>query len=210
MSSFKEIFETLYQYEWGTQLTHLPGWWTIILNSINANGFLDREDLLIEQWQIFSKVMSKVITYWQKKSKKLEGHSLTTLMEKLSLIPGDILATSFSSEDAENLIQLWTGYAHMEEPDETECLHTVLNPTTSTLSTTAPTADEIADALSKKKLNLLDSLDQIVNTTNPSTSSREQTGTMSSSISFLRNGENVTYGLEEKIGKYRLTVSRKQ
>lgn len=210
MTTFKAIFETIYNYQWEPKLVHLPGWWIIIHNSINENGNLDPEDLLIQPWLNFSKLMSKVITYWQKKSKKLDGHSLTTLMEKLSTIPGDILATSFSSEDAESVIALWKSYAHMEDPDETECLHTLSSPTTSTSSTTARTAEEIVDALSKKKLNLLETLDQIVNTTNHSTNSPEPTGTMSSSISFLRNGEPVTYGLEEKVGKYRLTVSDTQ
>lgn len=207
--TFKQIFENIYKFEWNPSLTHLPGWWNIIYNSINAKGNLDPEDPVIQPWLSFSKVMSKVITYWQKKSKKLDGHSLTTLLEKLSTIPGDILATSFSSEDAESLTNLWKSYAYMEDPEETECLDSVSNPTTSTSSTTVLTVDEIADALSKKKLNLLESLDQIVNTTSQSINLPEQTGTMSSSISFLQNGELATYGLEEKVGKYRLTVSKK-
>ena len=206
--TFKQIFENIYKYEWTPSLTHLPGWWNIIHNSINAKGNLDPEDPVIRPWLSFSKVMSKVITYWQKKSKKFDGHSLTILLEKLSTIPCDILATSFSSEDAESLINLWKSYALMEDPEEMECLDSVSNPTTSTSSTTVLTVDEIADALSKKKLNLLESLDQIVNTTSQSTSLPEQTGTMSSSISFLQNGELATYGLEEKVGKYRLTVSK--
>lgn len=205
--TFRQIFENIYNYQWSTKLVHLPGWWILIHNSILENGNMDPEDLTIQPWLNFSKVMSKVTTYWQKKSKKLDGHSLTTLMEKLSTIPGDILATSFSSEDAENVIALWKSYALMEDPEETECLESVLSPITSTLSTTARTVEEIADALSKKKLNLLDSLDQIASTTSHYTNSHEQTGTMSSSISFLRNGEPVVYGLEEKVGKYRLTVS---
>ena len=206
-TTFKQIFETLYNYAWETKLTHLPGWWIIVHNSINAKGNLDHEDPLIQPWLNFSKVMSKVITYWQKKSKKLDGHSLTTLMEKLSTIPGDILQTSFSSEDGESVIALWKSYAYMEDPDEMECLDSVSSQTTSTSSTTALTVEEIADALSKKKLNLLESLAQIVNTTSQSTNLPEPTGTMSSSISFLQNGELETYGLEEKVGKYRLTVS---
>lgn len=207
--TFKQIFETIYNYQWEPKLTHLPGWWVIVHDSVNKNGNMDPEDPTIQPWLNFSKVMSKVTTYWQKKSRKLDGHSLTTLMEKLSTIPGDILATSFSSEDAESVIALWKSYAFMEDPDETECLDILSNPTTSTSSTTVRTVEEIADALSKKKLNLLESLDQIVNTTSHSTSLPEQTGTMSSSISFLRNGELATYGLEEKVGKYRLTVSFK-
>lgn len=205
--TFKQIFETIYNYPWEPKLVHLVGWWTIIHNSIVENGNMDPEDLTIQPWLNFSKMMSKVIIYWQKKSKKLDGHSLTILMDKLSTIPGDILATSFSSEDAENVIALWKSYALMEDPDETECSLIVSNPIISTSSTTVRTVEEIADALSKKKLNLLDSLDQIASTTNHSTNSPEPTGTMSSSISFLRNGEAVTYGLEEKVGKYRLTVS---
>lgn len=204
--TFKQIFENIYKYEWTPNLTHLPGWWIIVHNSINANVG-DQEDPLIQPWLNFSKVMSKVITYWQKKSKKLDGHSLTMLLEKLSTIPGDILATSFSSQDAESLQNLWKSYAIMEDPDEMECSLSVLNPTISTSSTTVRTVEEIADALSKKKLNLLDSLAQIVSTTSQSTNLPEQTGTMSSSISFLQNGELVSYGLEEKVGKYRMTVS---
>jgi len=205
--TFKQIFENIYKSEWTPSLIHLPGWWAIVHNSVNANVDGDLKDPLIQPWLSFSKVMSKVITYWQKKSRKLDGHSLTILLEKLSTIPGDILATSFSSEDGESLVNLWKSYAHMEDPDETECLDTASSPITSTSSTTARTVEEIADALSKKKLNLLESLDQIVNTTSQSTNLPEQTGTMSSSISFLRNGEIATYGLEEKVGKYRLTVS---
>lgn len=207
VQTFKQIFETIYNYEWETKLTHLPGWWIIIHNSIQEN-VTDPEDPIISPWLNFSKLMSKVTTFWLKKSKKLDGRSLTTLMEKLSTIPGDILATSFSSEDAKSLIECWKSYAFMEDPDETECLDTASSPTISTSSTTARTVEEIADALSKKKLSLLESLDQIANTTSHSTNLPEQTGTMSSSISFLRNGENVTYGLEEKVGKYRLTVSQ--
>lgn len=205
--TFKQIFETIYNYEWETKLVHLPGWWIIINNSINENGNLDPEDHLTQPWQSFSKVMSRVTTFWQKKSKKLDGHSLNTLMDKLATIPGDILATSFSLEASESVIALWKSYALMEDPDETECSDILSSPITSTSSTTVRTVDEIADALSKKKLNLLESLDQIASSTNHSTNSHESTGTMSSSISFLRNGEPVVYGLEEKVGKYRLTVS---
>lgn len=207
MSTFKQIFETIYNYPWEPKLTHLPGWWIIIHNSINGKGNLDQEDPIIQPWLSFSKVMLKVTTYWQKKSKKLDGLSLTTLLEKLATIPGDILQTSFSSADAESVIGLWQSYAHMEDPDEMECLDIVSSPITSTSSTTALTVEEIADALSKRKLNLLESLAQIVDTTSQSTNLPEQTGTMSSSISFLKNGELETYGLEEKVGKYRLTVS---
>lgn len=207
MTTFKQIFETIYNYEWTPKLTHLPGWWIIVHSSITENEPVDQADPLIQPWLVFSKLMSKVTNFWLKKSKKLDGHSLTTLMEKLSTIPGDILATSFSSEDGESVIELWKSYALMEDPEETECLAIVSNPITSTSSTTVRTVEEIADALSKKKLNLLESLDQIASTTNHSTNLPEQTGTMSSSISFLRNGEPVVYGLEEKIGKYRLTVS---
>lgn len=206
-TTFKQIFETIYNYEWETKLVHLPGWWALILNSVNESDSIQPDEVFTTAWLTFSKMMLKVITFWQKKSKKLDGHSLTTLMEKISTIPGDILATSFSSADAERVIELWQSYAFMEDPDETECSLTPLNPTTSTSSTTVRTAEEIVDALSKKKLNLLESLDQIASTTSHSTNSLEQTGMMSSSISFLRNGEIVTYGLEEKIGKHRLTVS---
>lgn len=207
MTTFKQIFESIYNYEWTPKLTHLPGWWIIVHSSITENEPVDPADPLIQPWLIFSKLMSKVTNFWLKKSKKLDGHSLTTLMDKLSTIPGDILATSFSSEDAESVIELWKSYALMEDPEEMECSAIVSSVTISTSSTTARTVEEIADALSKKKLNLLESLDQIASTTNHSTSSAEPTGTMSSSISFLRNGEPVVYGLEEKIGKYRLTVS---
>lgn len=159
-------------------------------------------------WFTFSKVMQKVINFWQRKWNKWQSLSWTTLVdEKLSLLPGDIFQTSFCSQDAESLQNLWISYANMENPDEQECSEFQSKKIISTLSTIAPIAQDVVDVHSKKKLDLLASLDQIVGTTNHSGNSREPTGTMSSSISFLKNGELVKYGLEEKVGKYRLTVS---
>ena len=214
--TFKEIFVNIFQSDSvKTQCYHLPNWWAIILQSIETNGnpenIQNHDSQLIGEkhpWFTFSKVMQKVINFWQRKWNKWQSLSWTTLVdEKLSLLPGDIFQTSFCSQDAESLQNLWISYANMENPDEQECSEFQSKKIISTLSTIAPTAQDVVDVHSKKKLDLLASLDQIVGTTNHSGNSREPTGTMSSSISFLKNGELVKYGLEEKVGKYRLTVS---
>jgi hypothetical protein len=214
--NFKEIFENIWtSQQLAKRPCHLPAWWMITHQAIVEQGnplsLMQNQESQIQEnthpWFRFSDVMQTVINFWQRKSKKWGEISLTILMEKLYLLPGDILLTSFSLEDAGSLEKLWTSYANMEETDETECLAYQWKKITSISSTIAAIPEAHADVSSKKKFDLLENLAQTVAITSPYINSREPTGTMSSSISFLQNGELVKYGLEEKVGKHRLTVN---
>nr|WCR62117.1 MAG: ORF4 [Parvoviridae sp.] len=199
------IFETIWSTHSPLQAVHLVGWWMLILEQIKENVPPTNED--IQQWPNLLKKMDKLLMTWLKKSKKWEISSSTTLLEKLSKVPGDILATSFSSEMVELFLQHWKSYVDMEELDETDCLDFQSKMTTSTSSMTVHSPEDTAGTSSGSKLNLLDHLAQLAPKISQSGNSRVPTGTMSSSISFLQNGETVKYGLEEKVGKHRLTIN---
>lgn len=182
----------------------LPGWWMLILSEMESEILSNQEDQ--SQYLLLLKNFQKSLNLWSRKSKKWEISSSSMLLEKISKLPGDICQTSYSIRVKEIFENLFESYLNTEEPDETECLDFQSKKITSMSSTIAPLQDDIAGTSGGTKLNLLDSLGQLVKRTNQYGSLRETTGTMSSTISFLENGELVKYGLEEKIGKNRLTV----
>lgn len=202
--NFQEIIKIIYMDNQSFQPVNNVAWWHLIMKSVEEQLNMTEEDQSV--WPDLQKVIMKVLNFWLKKYKKWEISSLNMLTEKISKLPGGILATSFCTTMSENFIQLWNNCVSMEDLDETECSDFLSSQGTSTSSTTAPSAVDIAAMFGEGKLNHLEALDLLAAKTSPSTSSQKSTGMMSSSISFLRNGELVKYGLEEKVGKRRLTV----
>lgn len=203
--NFKEIVTNIWELN-ARHPCHLPGWWLIVMDSLNDNYEPTEEEKSV--WQSLQELIRKVSKIWLKKLKKWEVTSLTTYLEKISTIPGDILAMSFHLTPSTNFINLWTSYANMENIDETECLDIQSKMITSMSSTIAPTVMEAVDVAGGSKLSLSEKLNLCVRQTNSSAGCPESIGTMSSSISLLERGELVKYGLEEKVGKHRLTVSK--
>lgn len=202
----KTLFETIYnEHSPNLQPVNLPGWWCLTFKSLEENLEWNEKDQLV--WLELQKVLVKILNIWLRKSKKWEVTSLTMLLEKISKVPGDILAMSFCSKVCSTVIELWKGCANMEDLDEQECLDFQSNPTTFTSSMTAPIVMEVAGTSGGGKLSLLEQLDQLAPRTNKYTNSQQQTGTMSSSISFCRNGAQEKYILEEKVGRRRLTLN---
>ena len=202
---FKAILERIYSFHSETQPCHLPGWWMIVLQDLQENHQPEEEDSV--QWQSLLKNVQKVMQIWLKKLRKWEVNSWNTLEEKLSKVPGGISAMSYSTEMATNFGSVFASYAAMAEPDETECLDFQSKMTTSTSSTIVPMLEDTAGTSGGSKLNLLENLDQLAQKTSPYGSSHEPTGMMSSNKKKKKNGELVKYGLEEKIGKHRLTIN---
>lgn len=200
----KTLIEQLWNSHQAQYPVQHPGFWMIVLNEIQENYQAPEEDGV--QWHNLLKAIIKLIQIWLKKSKKWEITSSIMLLENLLKVPGDTLAMSFSTDLMTTFINLFNAYALMEEPDETECLHFQSNQTMSMLSTIVHSQVDTAGTSSGSRLNLSERLAQLVPKTNRYGSSPEQTGMMSSSISFLENQELVRYGLEEKIGKNRITV----
>lgn len=203
--NFQEIVTSIWELN-AQHPCHLPGWWLIVMDSLNDNYEPTEEEKSV--WPSLQELIRKVSKIWLKKLKKWEVTSLTTFLEKISTIPGDILATSFPTTPTTSFINLWTSYANMENIDETECLDTQSKMITSTSSTIVPTVMEAVDVAGGSKLSLSEKLNLCVRQTNSSAGCPESIGTMSSSISLLERGELVKYGLEEKVGKHRLTVSK--
>lgn len=204
---FKQILETIWNSHSAQQPCHLVGWWMAILQEVKENIPEEHGP----QWPNLLKQMEKLTKTWRRQSKKWEISSLDMLLEKVSKIPGDILATSFSQEESQMLISLWKDCVNMADLDENECLALSTKETTSTSSMIVPIPEDTAGTSSENTWNLMDHLAQLGQKTNQSGSSPQRTGTMSSSISFLENSEMGTtlakYTLEEKVGKNRVTVS---
>lgn len=183
---------------------HLPGLWIMGVHSMEE--CLEIEESMAQEWDLFTKQIKKLLKIWLRRLKKWDVHSLTTFLEKTSTTPGDILATSFSLTTYNFVTSSLKNSIITDDPDEKECLDTQSNLITSMSSTTAPTEEPIVETSSGGKFSLTAHLDQLGQRTNPSASSGEPTGTMCSSISFLRKGVPEKYSLEEKVGKNRLTV----
>ena len=196
------VFSNLYE-ESPEDLRNLPGYYQKIIEAMKET--MDQD--IIIQWQNLLELISKLLKIWNRKFKKWEINSLTILMEKLSTVPGDILATSFSTEIVDNFLRSFKSYAIMEDLDSTECLDFQSKMTTSMSSMTVPSVMEPVEMCGGSKSSLLEKLGQAAKRTNQYGNSQEPIGTMSSSISFLENGELVKYGLEEKVGKHRLTLN---
>nr|WEY02526.1 MAG: non-structural protein 1 [Canine parvovirus] len=201
----KTLISTIYETHKTSQPVNNLGWWFLILKNLEEN--MESEEIDNSAWPDLLKNLQKILNFWLKKSTKWEISSLTMLMEKISKLPGGILAMSFNLTLCNNVLKLWSDYVNMEELDEAECSDFLSNMITSMSSTTALSAAATAGTSGVSKSNLLDQLGQLVQKTNQFGNSKNPTGTMSSSISFLENGELVKYGLEEKVGKNRLTVS---
>lgn len=187
------------------QLSHLPGWWMLIMDQVSENIAMQEENS--SQWHDLQENFRKLMKKWNQKFKKWEISSLDMLKEKASSVLIASLETLYSTPMINNLLNVWKSCVIMEDPDQEECLEYQSKMTTSTLSMIVPTQQIAVDVPSEKQSNLLQTLASAAQKLNPSTNSLQQTGMMSSSITFLENGALVTYGLEEKIGKNRLTVS---
>lgn len=190
------------QYEEKHQV-NLPEWWLIILEEMEPNQFIEDES----QWQELRKQMQKLITFWQKKLKKWAISSFTMFSEKMSKHPAGTLRTSLSQNIKDQFLGCWDSLVNTEDLDEVDCLEYRSKMTISTSSTIAHLEGIGAGTASGTRSSLSDTLCQLAGQISPYMHSNESSGTMSSSISFLENGELVKYGLEEKVGKRRLTVS---
>lgn len=202
-----EIIKKIWETNKEVPQIHLPGWWLFHLKEVSEVSTLTIDEENLSQWQDLLKRMHQIITLWLKKSKKWEISSFDTLQEKIVSLPGGTCQTSLSSEVRDLFLKYWEYSTVTENPDEQECLDIQSNTITSTLSTTAPSADRGAGTSSAANLNLSDTLCQLADKISPYGNFGAQISTMSSHISFLRRGEPVKFGLEEKIGKRRLTVS---
>lgn len=202
--TIKEILERIYQEHAESHPVNNVAWWILVTNSCEENMTdYSKEDLA---WVSLLNSIRKITTCWLKKRTKWHPTSLTTFSEIISKVPGATLATSLPTIMSTSVIALWISCANMEEIGEQECSDFLSKVTTSTSSTTVHSAEDTAEISGGEKLNLLASLGQLAPKTNQSGSYSNTSGTMSSSISFLENGELVKYGLEEKVGKHRLTV----
>lgn len=202
--TIKEILERIYQEHAENHPVNNVAWWILVTNSCEENMTdYSKEDLA---WVSLLNSIRKVTSCWLKKRGKWHPSSLTTFSEMISKVPGGTLATSLPTIMSTSVIALWISCANMEEIGEQECSDFLSKVTTSMSSTTVHSVEDTAETSGGVKLNLLDSLGQLAPKTNQCGNSSNTSGTMSSSISFLENGELVKYGLEEKVGKHRLTV----
>lgn len=201
-----ELIETMYKRIEKNMDPHNPAIWIDLVKQMTVSTDMGiPED---PQWPLLLKCLQAIMSSWQTASESWAISSLTMLMEKISSEHGDISQMSFNMKLMNHAIKLFGFLVTMAVHVGMECLDSVSKKTTSTLSTTVPSVDNIAETSGGVKLNLLESLDQLVPRTNQYGNLRQPTGSMSSSISFLRNGELEKFGLEEKVGKHRLTVGR--
>ncbi|QHN64366.1 NS2 protein [Ambidensovirus sp.] len=194
----KVIYESLQQ---DNTLVNNVAWWQIHLE--NVNGHMEEE----EQWPALHKNLKKTFNIWQKNWKKWAVNSLDTLLGKVLNLPAHISAMSLSYEIFNSVINVWTSCVSTEEVDETDCSEYLKKEITSTSSTIALTPIGVAGTSGLIKSNPSDLFKKLANQSNMYGNSTEPTGMMSSSISLYENGECVTYSLEEKVGKYRVTMN---
>ncbi|AAR30038.1 NS2 [Mythimna loreyi densovirus] len=194
----KTIYESLQEEH---PLVNNVAWWQLHLE--NVSGHMEDE----EQWPALQKNLKKTFNIWQKNWKKWAVNSLDTLLGKVLNLPAHISAMSLSYEIFSSVINVWTSCVSTEEVDETDCSDFLKKEITSTSSTIALTPIAVAGTSGLVKSSPSDLFKKLANQSNTSGNSSEQTGTMSSSISLYENGESVQYTLEEKVGKYRVTMN---
>lgn len=180
-----------------------PGWWIIITKYISKNLPTQHQEELTQFLQNITTIMITYCKNWT----RWENRSFSIVLENLYDLHGDICQMSLSQPAIETLKSAWKRSTNMANLSEEACSHELQMATTYTSSMTALTPTPVADAFGENESNLLRALNALVPSTNPGTSFQNGTGTMSSSISFLRNGEIEKYGLEEQVGKYRLTLN---
>lgn len=194
------LLETLYLVNQSYQVNN-PKWW------LNTMELVHQEKIQNGQWQDLQEAISKLIKTWNRFCKSWEVNSFNTLQTNLAQVPGGILAMLFPLELMSNYHDLWNSYAPMVNQELMVCLDSQSKQTTSMSSTTAHTAMEHADAASEGSSNLSDNFAQPESITDTFGNYQKPTGTMCSFISTVQNGEHVKSGIEEQVGKYRLSVS---
>nr|QTE03737.1 MAG: nonstructural protein NS1 [Cygnus atratus Chaphamaparvovirus] len=199
-----EVIKSVWEENSENPLVNNPGWWTIILNEMDQVPHPTEESP--PQWPCLLDHIRKLIQFWSKKWKKWAVSSFDTFSAKMSTLPVAMSPMSFSMTTKDNFLLYWRCSMDMDGLDETDCSAILSNQGTYTSSTTVPMEETGAETHSDKPQNLSEFLDRLGSHTSPSSSSPKLTSTMSSSISFLSNGALEKYGLEEKVGKRRLTV----
>lgn len=199
--TIQNLLETIYEANSESCQVNNPKWW------LNTMELVNEEKTNHTQWQDLVDAMSKLIKTWNRFSKTWAVTSSTILITKLQQVPGGILAMLLPLEMMSNYLDLWNSYASMVNQELTECLDSQLNTTISMSSTTVPSATVAADAPSAEVSNLSGLFAQPGNITDLFGSLQSPTGTMSSFISTVTNGEHVKFGIEEPVGEYRLAVS---
>lgn len=205
MMNVTEVMQGLWTQMEGKHPVTLWEFWTIIWEKVEEEIQIEENDM--NMWLIFKKLMKQILQFWKRKSKKLAVTSWDTFKEKILCFPGGTFQTCFCSAITTAVVSLFTNYADMESLDETECSALASNLTTFTSSTTARGHPSAVDVVSDDGLSLLERLNRITAKANQSQKLPQSTGLMSSFICLSSNGVFEKYSLEEKVGKYRLTVS---
>lgn len=201
-----EFMKTIYEHGavMGHPVNH-PLWWITILKFVKEdNEIVPKEEM--QPWLTWQTSFQTFSARWNRLLKKWQVSSWTTFAEKWQLHRGDTSQMFLSQPIMDKLVQFWNYCATVEEIDEKDCLDLAQKMTISTSSTTVAGEGATADVSSRKKLHLTDFLTDLGSSSKDSSNSRSSTGTMFSSISTLKSGENVVYGLTEQVGDFRLTV----
>lgn len=201
-----EVIKKIWEQHQAEEMIAHPGWWLINLKEVSLAPIQADEST---QWQELLTKIQHIITFWQRKWKKWEVSSFDTFSDKIAKLPVATLPMSSSTQMIQNFLAYWNASVDTENLAETACSDILLKKNMFTSSTTVTLEDHGAEIHSDSKLNLTDTLCQLASKISPSGSSHGSTSTMSSFITFLENGETAKFGLEEKIGKRRLTVSNK-
>lgn len=183
-----------------------PQFWYLTSTRMLEHIKTQEPGLIISQYEVLNSYILKLSKLWLSFYNQWAVDSFEKLYEKSSRLLAGTYKTSLNSETTNNAI-LYMGICLNMQPITREILSdSALMTVISTCSTTVPSAPARANVIGVGTSHAgelsLDTLDE-----NEWGNSDEETGSLLSFISFLKSGDYVKYGLEEKAKDFKVVLA---